>query len=222
MHFLQVKGTIPSVWIIKKLVCKLGASACHWSHIVSCTQCHGLGHLLHSALTSPPRANARCLESRQSFVPAEQQSSVRLMTTTEVRRSGRITDRMRSFWTTLRDSVLSPPTLAPTLLEWLCQGQRGSGFNHLLTGVGHFRSCLHKWLWPLLRPVSVAQKTNCPPCCPQMSNPSTSPWTARPDVSGWRYNRMAFQHLPQDPVRPSSGLKQLAQTIKRYRSYSWK
>jgi len=23
-------------------------------------------------------------------------------------------------------------------------------------------------------------RTNCQPCCPPMSNPSTSPWTARP------------------------------------------
>ena len=208
MHFLEVKGTIPSVWIIKKLVCKLGASACHWSHIVSCTQCHGLGHLLHSALTSPPRANARCLESRQSFVPAEQQSSVRLMTTTEVRRSGRITDRMRSFWTTLRDSVLSPPTLAPTLLEWLCQGQRGSGFNHLRTGVGHFRSCLHKWVRPLLKFVSVAQKNK----LSTMLSSNVQSIDFPVDCTTWRFWMTIQSNGFSTPAPRSSAAKQWTKT----------
>jgi len=45
-------------------------------------------------------------------------SSVHLKTTTEVRRSGRIADGIRSGWRTLRDSVLSFRTSAPTLLEW--------------------------------------------------------------------------------------------------------
>jgi len=34
-------------------------------------------------------------------------------------------------------------------------------FNRLRTSVGRFRSCLYKWVWPPLRPVSVA-KTNKP------------------------------------------------------------
>jgi len=48
------------------------------------------------------------------------------------------------------------------------------------------------------------RRTNRRPCCPPMSNLSTSSWTARPDGAG---NRMAAQHLPRDLVRPSSGLK---------------
>ena len=40
---------------------------------------------------------------------------------------------------------------------------------------------------------------------PTLSNPSTSPWTARPDGSGRWDNRMAAQHLTRDLVRPSSG-----------------
>ena len=46
-------------------------------------------HLLPSVLTHPPSANARRLKSGQPFVPAAQQlSSVYLITTTYVRRSG--------------------------------------------------------------------------------------------------------------------------------------
>ena len=65
------------------------------------------GHLLHSALTCPPSVNARRLKSRHPFVPApHNNSSVHLTTTTYVRRSGRITDGMRSDCTTPRNSVL--------------------------------------------------------------------------------------------------------------------
>ena len=75
-----------------------------------------LGHLLHSALTWPLSGNARRHKSRHPFVPAVgyNNSSVHLTTTTEVRRSGRITDGIRSSWTTLPDSVLSSPTPART------------------------------------------------------------------------------------------------------------
>ena len=85
-------------------------------------------------------------------------SSVHLRTITEVRRSQRINDGTRSGWTTLRDSALSSPTSAPTILEWSFQQQRGSDLNTLpqcrtfpllLTQMG---------LWPPLRPVSVAEK----------------------------------------------------------------
>jgi len=54
------------------------------------------------------------------------------------------------------------------------------------------------WVW--------RRRTNRRPCCPPMSNPSTSPWTAWPDGSGRWDNRMVSQHLPRDLVRPSSGL----------------
>ena len=49
--------------------------------------------------------------------------------TTEVRRSALITDGMQSGWTTLRDPVLSSSTSAPTLLEWPCQEEPGSGLT---------------------------------------------------------------------------------------------
>jgi len=46
-------------------------------------------------------------------------------------------------------------------------------------------------------------------------NPSTSPWTAQPDGSRWRDSRLIAEHLPRDLVRPSSGMKELAQTMKK-------
>ena len=55
-------------------------------------------------------------------------------------------------------------------------------------------------VWPPL----WRRRTNRRPCCPPMSNPSTFPWTAWPDGSGRWDNRMTSQHLPRDPVRPSS------------------
>jgi len=81
-------------------------------------------------------------------------SSVHL-TTTELQRSGQITDGMRSCWRTLQDLVLSSLTLAPSLLEWSRQKQR-AWLNRIRTVVGRFRST--NGVWPLLRPVSVAQK----------------------------------------------------------------
>jgi len=60
-------------------------------------------------------------------------------------------------------------------------------------------------VWPLLRLLSVRRGADRWPCCPSMSNPSTSPWSAWPDGSEWRDNRIAAQHLHRDLVRPSSG-----------------
>jgi len=65
----------------------------------------------------------------------------------------------------------------------------------------------------LLRSIWVRRRTDCWPCCRSLSNPSTFPWSTRPDGSGWRNNRMAAQHLPWDLVLLSSGLKELTQTM---------
>jgi len=63
-------------------------------------------------------------------------------------------------------------------------------------------------VWPLLRPVSVAQKN-----IPSVSNPLTSPWTAWPDGSGPQSNGYST------PVPRSSAakqwLEQLAQKKKK-------
>jgi len=53
------------------------------------------------------------------------------------------------------------------------------------------------------------------PSCASLSNPSASLWNAWPDGPGWRNNRMAAQHLSRDLLRPSSGLQELAQTMKK-------
>ena len=70
--------------------------------------------------------------------------------------------------------------------------------SRLYTGVRSFRSCLYKCGTGLPAACECGvERTNCRPCCPLMSNPSTSSWTARPDSSGRWDNRMAAQHLPQ-------------------------
>ena len=58
------------------------------------------------------------------------------------------------------------------------------------------------WVWH--------RRTNRWRCCPPMSNPSSSPWTAWPDGSGRWDNRMAAQHPPRDLVQPSSGYEELS------------
>jgi len=81
-------------------------------------------------------------------------------------------------------------------------------FRFLLTQIGYGLLCGF-WVW--------RRRTRGCPCCPiyclPLSNTSTSPWTAWHDGSGWWENRLAGEHLPRDLVRPSSGLKELAQTM---------
>ena len=64
--------------------------------------------------------------------------------------------------------------LAAPLTAW-------ARLNHLCTGVGCSRSCLHKWVWPPLRFVSVAQKNiyvvfQCPTHLPLMNCTAWSGW----------------------------------------------
>jgi len=92
------------------------------------------------------------------------------------------TTKLRTF---IPDVGTYPPGTALPRTAWV---------NRLCTGVGRFNSCLHKygsfcglWMW--------GKGTNRLPCCPPMSNPLTSPWTARPDCSGRWDNRLVAQHL---------------------------
>ena len=68
--------------------------------------------------------------------------------------------------------------------------------NHICTGVGRFRSCIHKWVSPPLQPVSVVQKNK--PSTMLSSNVRSidSPRTARSDRSGWWDNWMTAQPPP--------------------------
>jgi len=135
-------------------------------------------------------------------------SSVYLITT-YVRRTGRITNGMRSGRTDLRYKIPhfhprhrhphprnDPPKNSLGSTKPPPHWYRTFPLLHVQMGYGFFCGL---WVW--------SRGTNRRPCCPPMSNPSTSSWTARSDGSGRWDNRMAAQHLPRDLVRPSSGLK---------------
>ena len=75
------------------------------------------GNLLHSALTCLPIGMNGVSNRDPHLCPPHNSSSIHLTTTSKVRPSWGMTDGMRSGWTTLRDSVLSFPTPASTLLQ---------------------------------------------------------------------------------------------------------
>ena len=89
-------------------------------------------------------------------------------------------------------------------LEWLLREHFGFAFTacapvsdiSALVCTNGVRPLGGLWVW--------RRKTNRRPCYPRMSNPSTSPWTARPDGSGWWDNWMAAEYWARDLVRPSS------------------
>jgi len=157
------------------------------------------GHLLHSALTRPPSANARHLDTHSCPPPP-----VHLTTTTYVQRTGdhlwkvvwlgNLT-RLRTFFTDIGTHPHGM-TLPRTAWVWLNRIRtRCWTFPLLLVQMGYALLC-GLWVWHRTRP-----------CCPSVSNPPASSRTARPDGSGQWDNRMAAQHLPRDLVRPSSVLK---------------
>jgi len=77
---------------------------------------------------------------------------------------------------------------------------------------GSASACTNEvWLAPIWGLWVWRRRINRRPCCFPMSNPSTSPWTARSDGSRRWDNRMAAQHLPRDLVQLSSGYKELDQ-----------
>ena len=85
-------------------------------------------------------------------------SSVHLTPTTEVQRSGQVTDSMRSGWRTPRDFICSSPTSVPTFLEWPCQEQRGSGSTASIPVLDVSAPAYTNGVWLPLRLVSVGQK----------------------------------------------------------------
>ena len=105
--------------------------------------------------------------------------------------------------------------------RWLVIAQQcGSGITATAPVSGVSAPACTNGAWPLLRPVSVVQKNKSSiMSCPHVQY-INFPWTAKPDGSGWRDNRLAAQHLPRDLVRPSNGQEQLAQTMKKNRGVS--
>ena len=70
--------------------------------------------------------------------------------------------------------------------------------------------------WLLLWVVSGAKKSNRWQCCLPISTPSISPWMALCGWLAWRFWVMRQSigcHLPRYLVQPSSGLKELAETM---------
>jgi len=89
--------------------------------------------------------------------------------------------------------------------EWPSQEEPGYGLTASALVSGVSAPACTNGVWPPLRLWVWRRRTNRRPCCPPVSNPSTSSWTARLDGSGWWDNRMAAQHLRRDLVCPSSG-----------------
>ena len=148
-------------------------------------------------------AVARRLKSRHPFVPAAQQlisfsdnNNIRAAQWADNQWNAEWADNPTRLRTLIPDTGTHTPRMTLPRRAWVRP-------NRLRTGVGRFRSCLYKW--GMASSASVGRRTNRRPCCPPMSNPSISSWTAWPDGSGRWDNRMAAQHLPRDLMRPSSG-----------------
>jgi len=109
--------------------------------------CHAMesGHLLHSALPCPPGENARHFKSRHPTVPAAHQ----LVSSSDSN------NRSATLWADHQwnaewlDNITRPRAFIPGI------GTHPPGMtlprtawvrlNRLRTGIGRFRSCLHKW-----------------------------------------------------------------------------
>ena len=187
------------------------------SHTVSSTSCH-------VAWTSAPLSAHPSIECKRTAPQIEtpictrrttshqfiwqQQHTCGAVGITNGMRSGRTSPTsLRSFIT---DTGTHPPGMTLPRRAWV-------RFNRLRTGVGRFRSLLVQMGYGLLCGLWVwRRRTNSRPCCPPLSTPSTSAWTAWPDGSGRWENWMAAQHLSRDLVRPSSGFNN---SLKRRRNY---
>ena len=149
------------------------------------------GHLLHSALTRPSGAAARCLKSRHPFVTAAQQlistsdnNNIRAAQWTDHQWNAEWVDNPTRLRTLIPDSGMHPPP------EWPSQEEPGSGLTASSPVSDVSAPACTNGVWPFCG-LWGRRRTNRRPCRPSMSNPSTSPRTTRPDGSGWWDNRMA-------------------------------
>ena len=187
------------------------------SHPVSTTRAMESGHLLHSALTRPSSANARHLKSRHPFVPAAQHlisssdNNIRAAQWADYQWNAEWADNPTSLRTFTPDT--HPPGITLPRRAWV-------RLNRLRTGVGRFRSCLYKWVWPPLRPVSVAQRNK--PSIMLSSNVQSI--DLRMDCMAWRFWTMGQPNGCSTPAPRSSWAKQwfeqLAQKKKIFR-FGW-
>ena len=142
------------------------------------------GHLLHLTLTCPLSGNVRHLKSIHPFVPAatthqfiwRQHLNCGALdgSPMECRVVG---EHYKTQYFHLRD-VQPPPGRTLTRTAWF-------RLNGLRTCFRHSRSCLRKWGRALFAAWVWRRGTNRRQCRLLLSNPSTSPWTAQPDGSGW-------------------------------------
>jgi len=138
----------------------------------------GYAYGLDICSTQCPPVHRVGMHGISNWDPQHNNSSVHQMATSEVRRSGRMTNGMRSGWRILRYFVLSFPTLAPTKNRvgpaWP-PPHRCRTFPLLLTQIK---------VWPLLRVVSVAQKNRPLTMLSFTVQSIACLWSAWPDGSG--------------------------------------
>jgi len=176
-----------------------------WSRIASRTSYYGAW--TSAPLSAHPSNVCKCMapqiETPIYLYSPHNNSSVCLKTTIHVWRSGWITNEMRSGRTTLQDTTLSSPTSArhPHSCPPKNSVAASAPCRTLPLLFVQMEYCLFWGLWVWCR------RKNRQPCCPPMSNPSTSSWTARPEGFGWWDNRTVAPHFRRDLVRPGSGLK---------------
>jgi len=148
------------------------------------------GHLLYSVFTCPPGGNARHLSSRHPVVPAAQQlitwaddnnRSVTLWA--DQRWNAEWLENTTRLHTFIHDIGTPLPGMAPPRAAWVRPSpHRCRTFTFLFAQMRYCPFCC-LWVW--------RSGTDGWPCCPSLSNPLISLWSAWPDVSGWRDNRMA-------------------------------
>jgi len=101
-----------------------------WSRIVSRAPCHGAWRSAPLQRSPAHRVQTHGASNRDTHLcPPHIISSVYLTTTTYVRRSGRMTNGMRSGRTTPQETAFSSPTPAPKSPEWPSQEESRSGLT---------------------------------------------------------------------------------------------